>query len=508
MARNRFQTWALALAALCAATADLQLPAARADESGPLAALESQLLDVIAQAEPSVVSIARVPRAAPDGTASADGAGPFDSGFTPSEFGAGVIVPGAADDPDAYVLTAAHVVWGRRSWSGATVLPTESAIIAVRLASRHTLTAELVAADPRSDLAVLRLPLAEAGIPRDAAPALPFAPDAPPRKGQLVVALGNPYAIARDGSASASLGIISNVSRRPAPPRGGFSDPAELDLTIHHYGTLLTVDCRLQLGGSGGALVDRQGRLIGLTTPLAALEGYEKSAGYAVPIDVPAQRIVAALQQGFEVEYGFLGIQPGDADARQLQQLQPLAQQGAAARIRRVVPGSPAERAGLQSGDLVLAVGGVPVYSGVDLMREVGWLGPDFDARLQVLRPNERRTLEIVCRLAKWPVYDESLLVATRERHPVWRGVHIDYATARRRYLPANPLAAFPQGVVAARVDAGSPAAAAGLIDGTFIVQVAGQEISSPTDFATAVSGRSGDVELELGNGRRVTVTE
>ena len=83
------------------------------------------------------------------------------------------------------------------------------------------------------------------------------------RKGQFAIALGNPYAQARDGSASASLGIISNVSRRPMPPaddRGIASD----DATIHHYGTLVHVDTRLDLGTSGGALVNLDGELIGI----------------------------------------------------------------------------------------------------------------------------------------------------------------------------------------------------------------------------------------------------
>jgi serine protease Do len=480
--------------------------AALADD-GPalLRALESSLVETIARAEQSVVSVTRVRPVQPGAAPAAGGLGE-ESSFVPHEFGSGVIFAGP-DGTERYVLTAAHVVLGRRDWLARSPAPPGPEEIQVRLASRRQVAGQLMAADPRSDLAVLRLPLQEAGIPPDAAPALPLSADRPLRKGQIVITLGNPYAVARDGSASASIGIISNTSRRPWPPRGALVDPTEEELTIHHYGTLLTIDARLNLGTSGAAVVDLDGRLVGLATALAALEGYEKSAGYAVPIDAPALAIIDSLRQGFEVEYGFLGVQPGTADAALLESFRPLTEQAAAARIRRVVPGSPAERAGLQTGDVVLAVGGQPVYSDTDLIREVGWLGPDAAARLTVARPGEDALLEVVCRLGKWPVYDETLLVTTRERQPLVRGLRVDYPTARRRYLPANPLAAFPQGVAVTHVDPGSAAASAGLIEGDFIVRVAGEVVHTPAEFARRVSEHAGEVALELANGKTVSLS-
>ncbi|MFV0443654.1 MAG: trypsin-like peptidase domain-containing protein [Planctomycetaceae bacterium] len=476
-------------------------------------AFESTLIAAIRAAEPSVVSIARVPSARLNGLTSpparfpALASGELGTSFVATDFGSGVILSGAADDENRYVLTAAHVVFGRRSYSDPgdpeTLAKTD---LYVRLASRHILPAELIAADQRSDLAVLRLPLLDSGIPIESAPPIAMGDGVPLVKGRLVVALGNPYAIARDGSASASIGIVSNVSRRPWPPRGVLSDPTEEDLTIHHYGTLLQVDTRLNLGASGGALVDLQGRLVGLTTAMAALEGYEKSVGYAVPIDHAAIHIIESLQQGYEVEYGFLGIQPGEADAQQLAPFRQLTTQASAARVRRVAPGSPAELGSLRVNDIVLKVGETPVYSDLDLVREVGWLGPDVVAKLSVLRPDENRVLEVECRLGKWPVYDESLSIVTRERQPVWRGLHIDYATARKRYLPANPLLAFPTGVVVTRVDPDTPAAKAGLAEGLFIVEAAGRSIGSPADFQSVITDATGDVVLKLSNGSSVTV--
>lgn len=470
---------------------------------------QTALMDMIARVEPSVVSIARVPTPPPPTGLPRRPLIPWeprpqDAGFVPTDFGSGVIVAGPDGGDERFVLTMAHVVFGGGSRPSAAD-PAATTIL-VRLASRHLLTAELVAADPRSDLAVLRLPLAAAGVPLEAAPPMELGDAATVRKGQLVVAFGNPYAIARDGSASVSIGIVSNLSRKPWPPGGVLLDPTETNLTIHHFGTLLHIDTRLNLGTSGGAVVDLDGRLIGLATSLAALEGYETSVGYAVPVDGPMRRIVASLCQGYEVEYGFLGIQPGDADAGMLREFRDLTAQATAARVRRIVPGSPADRCGLRTNDVVLAVQGIPVYSEVDLVREVGWLGPDVEAELSVLRPSERRLLTLTCRLAKWPVYDDSLLVVTRERHPAWRGLHIDYPTARRRFLPGNILERFPDGVVVTQVDPGSPADAAGLQTGRFITQVENKPLSSPREFSEAVQGRSGPVLLRLSDGRTIRV--
>ena len=479
----------------------------RADDALPVfRSLESSLVEAIAQAEQSVVSLARITRKE---NAPAADALPTDSGFIPTHFGSGVIIAGEEGAEERYVLTAGHVAFGQRTFVGAADHELlEGTELYVRLPSRHLLTAELVAADHRSDLAVLRLPLAEARIPLEAAPPVEFGEADELRKGSFVIALGNPYAIARDGSASASVGIVSNIARRPWPPRGMLADPTEQNLTIHHYGTLLTVDTRLNLGTSGGALVDLEGKLVGVTTSLAALEGYEKSVGYAVPLDAPARRIIESLRQGYEAEYGFLGIQPGEAGPEVMARYRQLTPQATAARVRFVAPHSPAEQGGLRTGDLVLAVDGTPVYSDIDLVREVGWLGPDAEATLSVLRPGDQRITTIVCRLAKWPVYDDSLLVTTRERHPVWRGLHVDYATARRRYLPANPLGPFPQGVVITAVDPGSPAAQAGLFEGQFIVRVDDVEVSGPAEFAAVTANTAGEVFLHLSDGQTVTLSE
>ena len=141
------------------------------------------------------------------------------------------------------------------------------------------IAAKVKAADPWLDLAVLEI---EAERPRSRSP---FGDARDLKKGQFVIALGNPYAIARDGQPSAAWGIVSQSAsgkrRRREPARG----PASGRETLHHWGTLIQTDARLELGTSGGALVNLKGEMVGLTTSLAALAGYERPGGFAFPVD-------------------------------------------------------------------------------------------------------------------------------------------------------------------------------------------------------------------------------
>ena len=123
-----------------------------------------------------------------------------------------------------------------------------------------------------------------------------------------MICLANPFAAGfRDGSPSASWGIISNLHRRASGVTSEIERPG-VKPTLHHYGTLIQTDVRLALGCSGGALLNLDGELIGLTTAQAALVGSEAPGGFAVPLDGPMKRIIDVLVRGDEVEYGFLGV--------------------------------------------------------------------------------------------------------------------------------------------------------------------------------------------------------
>jgi serine protease Do len=372
----------------------------------------------------------------------------------------------------------------------------------VRFADRSGCDAQIFAADPRSDLAVLKLLTDSGGVrPSDLRP-MPLGDGGSVRKGQVVLALGNPYAMARDGSASAAWGMISNTGRRAAQPEGlPFDSEARKQLTVHHFGTLLQVSMPLDLGTSGGPLLNLRGELIGITTSLAALDGYEKSVGHAVPLDEGTRRVIDTLSRGYEVEYGLLGVTPETV----LRQFVPGMDQASAAQASEVRPGSPAATAGLRDHDAILAVDSVPTYSKDDLMREVGNRPPGSTITLRVCSPyrtgGRARDLEVT--LGKWPPLNDGEIVAAQERpERVWRGLVVDYGTARiqftprqeqfdvvlvRKVSPANRT--FAASSTSERVE---------LQPGDFITHVDGQPVHTPEEFASAVQDLTGDVRLSL----------
>src|SRR5262249_18786288 len=146
---------------------------------------------------------------------------------------------------------------------------------------RKAYDAKVKAADPRSDLALLEI--AE-GSERGEFVPVRWGSSAKLRRGHFVITLGNPYAIARDGEVCAGLGIVSNLARKAAPVSGE-SNPRASKPTLHHFGTLVQTDAKLPLGTSGGALLNLDGEMVGLTTAMAAGAGYDQAAGYAIPVD-------------------------------------------------------------------------------------------------------------------------------------------------------------------------------------------------------------------------------
>lgn len=442
--------------------------------------LQRVLVDVVARSEKSVVAISRAEKDRPGEALNLEfrpdpfGRRPFplavskptDPDFVPREYGAGVVI-----DRRGLVLTAYHVLGADGDYY-------------VTTQDRKVFRATVKGADPRSDLAVLAIEATDLTPIR-------FGDAAGLRKGQIVVALGNPYAIARDGQVSASWGIVANLGRK-APAVPADSDPVG-KTTLHHFGTLIQTDAKVTLGTSGGPLLNLKGEMIGLMTALAAAPGYEQAAGYAFPVDETFRRAVERLKEGREVEYGFLGIRPDkvtqEESSRGIQ----------GTRVERVVPGTPAFRHGLRMGDVISKVNGQPIYDADGLMLEVGKLPVESVVRLAVLRDGRRSDIEVP--LGKYPVRGKKIITTPA---PSWRGLRVDYATAapeldsRSDYaLPLSDMA-----VVISDVEKGSPAWVAGLRPGTFIGQVDRRPVRTPKDFHAAVAGKAGPVQLGLVGGR------
>lgn len=483
-------------------------------------AVQQQLVRAIEKSEQSVVAISKIKTKrqqiqsripAPFGLDPNQGLNlsqdPKNLNFIPNEFGAGILIPDPTKQNRVLILTNYHLTEGGPVAGQKAISENR---IYVHAANRQGFYAELIAADPRSDLAVLTPAKGlSSNSPRSLNP-IKYGSTEAIRKGQFVIALGNPYAIARDGSPSASWGIVSNFHRYPVPVFKNFLNQ-ELDKeeTLHHFGTLLQVDTHLDLGTSGGALLDLDGNLIGVTTSLAALEGYEKSTGYAIPIDKATLRIINRLAAGMEAEYGFLGIYPRTIEQNQARHLfarNSVLQEPYYVKAESVKQYSPAQIAGMLPGDLILSIDGQKLTRDFDLMREVGKAGAGKEVKLQILRGKKPHELTLTVKLGKWPVADDEGIVQTQFQHPLWRGLRVDYPTARKKFT-FSPFS-YPPAVVVTHVAPESPAQQAGLKEGNFISHINNQMVRMPESFYREIQKvNDSPVTLQLLDGRKVILS-
>jgi putative serine protease PepD len=266
---------------------------------------------------------------------------------TSAGLGSGVIY-----DPDGLILTAAHVVEGSTS-------------VTLRLADGTTRDGTVVGTDANSDIGVVSIDGGGDGLP------VAVLADSPPDVGDLAVAVGSPYALDQ----TVTAGIVSALDR-PAPSAGpgGPSGPS--------VGTIQT-DAPINPGNSGGPLANRNGEVIGIASYIQSETGGNVGLGFAVPIDI-AERVADALVAGQPVEFGYLGIEGGTA-----------AGTDPGALIASVVPGSPAEDAGLQAGDRVVAVDGDTVTSFGDFGVIIRRHGPGDQLDLTVVRGGNEQQVTV-----------------------------------------------------------------------------------------------------------------
>jgi S1-C subfamily serine protease len=277
---------------------------------------------------------------------------PTRRGRMPAGAGSGVVLT-----DDGFILTSAHVVSGRRGAGRAA------------FTDGRELQFSVVGRDPLSDLAVVR---AENG---DLAPAELGDADGL-RVGQLVVALGNPHGF--EGSVTA--GVVSALGRAlPAQTRRG----------ARIIDNVIQTDAALNPGSSGGALADGRGRVVGINTAVAGI-----GLGLAVPINAATRRIVGSLINEGRVRRAYLGIAGGPRP------LPPRARQRSGVEtgveVVEVVPGSPADRGGVRTEDLIVEVDGTPVASAADLQRMMVAELIGRRVRAKALRRGSEVELELV----------------------------------------------------------------------------------------------------------------
>jgi serine protease Do len=388
----------------------------------------------------------------------------------PLSAGSGVII-GA----DGYILTNNHVI-------------EEAESIEVRLSDRRPFPAALVKADPRSDLAVIRI--SATGLP-----VAPFDTGGRVEVGQWVVALGNPFGFGQDGRATVTHGVVSALGR--SLPLLGFGED-------RYYGHLIQTDAAINPGNSGGPLLNLDGEVIGINTAIYSTSRGSQGIGFAIPTDARVMAIINTLRRGEEVAYGYLGVgvtEVREADAKRLG-VPP--RRGAL--VQRVEPDTPASKAGFLKDDVIVAFNDVPVEDEDQLIREVGATPVGATATITVVRNGKpvrlsvtiaRRALGLAATRPALPTAPTRPAVPSRA---AWRGLTVQPLT---KELADRLGLAVPDGVLVSTVERDSPADKAGLRPGWVIDQIEKESIATVADFrrVTAALPTDRQVIIHTNNG-------
>lgn len=375
----------------------------------------------------------------------------------PESYGSGVVL-----DAEGLILTNFHVIQNATK-------------VYVRFPGVNRGSyANIQAGDARSDLAVLKL----INPPRGLKP-IRIGEGEKVRKGDFVVSLANPFAAGfQDGSPSASWGIISNVRRR-AP---GVLSEQDRSRPLQQHRSLIQTDVRIAAGCSGGALLNLQGELIGITSSLSSVTGGESAGGYALPLEANMRRLIEVLKRGEEVEYGFLGValnlnQPHEPNI---------------ARIDQVNPGTPASRAGLQPYDAILTIDGKEVRDFDDMLFHIGSALAGTEITIELLGRNGRRRT-VKAKLARSPFPGSAIASRPTEFS---HDVRVDHGSQCQADSP------IPAGVSIREIRAGSEAEkklqGVGDTSKLLIIAVNGMAIDTPGDFYREAKKAPGQLELKV----------
>jgi Do/DeqQ family serine protease len=375
--------------------------------------------------------------------------------------GSGVIVRS-----DGVIVTNNHVVEGGQE-------------ITVSLADRREFPARVLLADPRTDLAILKIDI-PAG---EKLPVLAIQDRADLQVGDLVLAIGDPFGVGQ----TVTNGIISALNRT-ADPNG--------DATAY-----IQTDAAINPGNSGGALVDMDGDLIGVNSMILSRSGTSSGVGFAIPAAVVRRVVETATGGGRMVVRPWLGARLQSVTPDLARSLGFAAPSGAL--VADVWPNGAAARAGLRQGDVVTSVDGHPVVDAAALNYAVGTHRPGDAMRIGVKRGGGEQSLTLRAEPApSLPARDERLISG---RNPFEGATVVNLSPAVADELGLDPFAS--PGVLVSKV-AGGAAQRVGLQPGDFIRSVNGRSITSVRDLSGAVAVPAGVwlVTIER-NGQQVTAT-
>ena len=429
---------------------------------GDVVTMKMGFAPVVRRAAPAVVNISskRVVRQQTD---------PFFAFFggmgAPREQVQGSLGSGAIVRADGVIVTNNHVVEGGQE-------------ITVSLADRREFPAKVLLADSRSDLAILKI-----DVGGEKLPVLPIAAVAAPagevQVGDLVLAIGDPFGVGQ----TVTNGIVSALSRT------GLGGDA------NDFSSYIQTDAAINPGNSGGPLVDMAGNLVGVNTFILSRSGSSSGVGFAIPAPLVRRVVETALGGGRSVERPWLGarLQGVDADtARSLGLDRP---QGVL--VASVYPGSPAERAGLHPGDLILSADGQPVNDEGAVNYAAATHKAGETARLQVRAAGGARR-EVLVQLATLPggPRDQRTLSG---RQPLSGATVVTLTPAAADEYGLDP---FSRGV--ALIQSDGVAAGQGFRAGDVVKSVNGQRIASTAQLAQALRTDGWTIVIDRA-GREIT---
>ncbi len=341
---------------------------------------------------------------------------------------------------DGYIVTNNHVV-------------DNASEVTVTLEGGKTYTAKVIGSDKKTDLALVKIE-ENGGFPY-----VSFAKK-DVRVGDWVVAVGNPFGL----GGSVTAGIVSARGR---------------DIGAGPYDDFLQIDAPINRGNSGGPTFDLDGNVVGVNTAIFSPSGGSVGIGFAIPAST-ANQIIEDLKDDGQVVRGWLGVHIQNVNDEIAESLGLSEAEGAL--VAEAQSGSPANRAGIKSGDVVVAVDGTKIDSSKELARKIAGYAPKTKVAVTLWR--DGKTKNVVVTLGKLPTGDKEVSVNKRRDRPEPTSLQeLGLAVA-----PASETGAGDAGVVVTAIDSSSEAASRGLRVGDVILEVGGHTVDSARDVVDALS--------------------
>ncbi len=373
-------------------------------------------------------------------------------------------------DPSGYILTNEHVV-------------ADADKITVALADGREFTGEIKGKDTRSDLAVIKINAKDLPVAR-------LGDSSTVHAGQWAIALGNPFGLMGSGPSARSIGteptltvgVVSALERQL--PRMSRQD--------RDYAGLIQTDAAINPGNSGGPLLNLSGEVIGINVAiLTSSRGYE-GIGFAITAN-KAKRVLEALIAGRKVEYGWLGLQIQDVTPDVAEYYGLKDQRGVV--VFQVLPGSPAERAGIKTGDVIRTVDGKPIEHSRQLVDLVSGIKVGRKIEVELLRESQPQKVSV--EIGERPAEVE--LAEGGVTSEAWRGLKV--ANLSSEWLERANLPPGTPGVIVAEVESDSPAEQAGLRSGDLINEINRQRIENLDEYRQAIGAIRGNALVRTNRG-------